>query len=350
MKFSINIVKPKDINLEVSELIPVLQTMIPDIVKKAREEQGDEVITLILMHEYALGGKTGIPKEETKRYLAELNQLIHEYENVLLIPGTIVSTTVIQPDEKDRIERKNIKLQERYQESSSKYHIHADRQLSPSFQDEQAKFMESLGKETEKAFLQNTAYLLFKNENHSSRTKIMKHRKARPTYETAIHIGCIYNQGKEEYVYNVKLKNASLDLGVLICLEKRDISWNESLKKNPPMIELVLSNTISINENQMYGALNIHVDNFDYITNVYFNPKHPRFKEIEEIKVKRLMITTDKMLVKQPNLTPLEWSQLPLRIDDNEFVYKYHTLKELLNPYYDAGEIEPTELLHRKKL
>src|SRR5438445_2719029 len=71
-----------------------LKSMLHDIDKDAKKAQGKNVITILVLQEYAFTEKA-IDNQEKKECLALLHKAIRSYENVILIPGSFASYEVL---------------------------------------------------------------------------------------------------------------------------------------------------------------------------------------------------------------------------------------------------------------
>lgn len=290
MKFYICAIRPYKNSLNPSNFVSALINFIPSITTQAKEELGEDVITVIATYEYAIGGKEGITKQEKTKYLTKLQEAVKSVPNILVIPGTIATLTDISSNDIERITKKEQKLAINYDETRRKYEAFEFPTEDNCFYKERDKFLKKQNQLDDKKYLGNIAHAFFGN-------KEVKHKKNRPILETRLHPERIYNLGREEYFYDVNLAGNNVEMGMLICAEQNDNGLRKLMKERAPFLQIVLSNGTGFIPANMFGALNLHVDVATSCSGCCINNAHRLANKIEIVQVHNLFVSTKDAVI-----------------------------------------------------
>lgn len=295
MKFYIAGLGFTDKNATHKERIEAITEALPKIVATAKSSLGEEVITLIVMHEHALTPKA-ISNQEKKDCLTTLQATIKPFSNIILIPGSFSAYEKIgdlkSKDEKiKKIKNnyENLKNESRYSKSVDFYY--------QMFRFSDNQVMKNLDKNV---CLQNSSYLLINDQ------KKIKHKKCTPInennklIEAEIYSGHVFDIGTDQAVKQIKLGKHEFSLGILICSEY----WYLDLL-DYPLIEVIISDAIKLDfqKKNFFGAILIHVDSLSDL-NVYFKKDHAKQNLIEAFKAQYYSLETAKKLDNDSTLHP----------------------------------------------
>ncbi|KTD48190.1 hypothetical protein Lqui_2001 [Legionella quinlivanii] len=301
MKFYICAIRPYKNSLNPSDFVSSLINLIPSITTQAKEELGEDVITVIATYEYAIGGKKGITKQEKTNYLAKLQEAVKTVPNLLVIPGTIATLTDISSNDIERITKKEQKLAIKYDETRRKYEAFEFPTEEGCFYKERYKFLKNQNQPGDKKYLGNIAHAFVGN-------KEIKHKKNRPIFETRLHPERIYNLGREEYFYDVNLAGNNMEMGILICAEQNDNDLRKLMEERAPFLEVVLSNGTGFIPDNMFGALNLHVDVDTSCSGCCIGKAHRLARNIETVEVHNLFVSTKDAVIDDHQFPASIWT------------------------------------------
>lgn len=270
--------------------------IIPEIVNEAKQELGENVITIIVLHEYAFMMKP-INYALKQELLKKLYGTVRQFENLILIPGSfsVYRELVNAPYKKKRIENNYYQSQQFFR-------------TCPEFRHEYTNFLSKENQPLyENMYMENCTYLL------TDRNKI-KHKKSylsaeRITLSPVNQDRSIFymgNIGVDKPLKIVDLGNQLIDVAVLICREHFiDAEIREKVEVKLPLIEVIISDWIrpgDVEKEAMRGALNIYMDSKNGLV-VYFNTSHEKAHEINEVRA--IYIKMNKCKIEQKKDIPV---------------------------------------------
>jgi len=254
----------------------VIINQLPDICNNAKKLMGKDVITIIVLQEYALT-KTAIPNSEKKKCLKQLEEAAQKYNNVVLIPGSFSAYEKFSACV--NTEKRKAKIVENYTKNLENPEFARDPLFIQDFLQTKHKFTTDTLDQS--ICLQNSAYILSSELN----SKKIKHKKSFP-FEEENKLdnknNYFYYLGADSEVKQVSINNKKIDIGLVICRE-HCLTPSKNLKDNPPQIEVIVSASVTRKNNNLFGALNIHMDSNTGLS-VLLNSKHSKINEIAEVK------------------------------------------------------------------
>lgn len=272
-----------------------LIAMLKDVMIDANQVYGENCLVVVALHEYALV-EAAIAVEEKDASLATLQACMRNYPNLILIPGSYAVTQRLVDNERGR--RKQYKITQTY----SGLFAHSEYSTDKQFLEEKAAYQLYLdtGRIDKKIILQNSAYVLTANEK-------VKHKKSFPYDERDKLLGKhkgVLAIGDVCPVKKISAGGYELLLGIVVCREHLSQVNIGELKKNPPFIEVVISDSVNIETENLYGALNIHMDSFSGLE-IYLNSGHKCVGFIEAVTGKDYIIdrrSVMKISIDKPNI------------------------------------------------
>lgn len=265
----------KDLNY--NKLTETIINKMNEIRNDAVNLMGDDVITILVLQEYAFTSKA-IANKDKKICLDKLEKAVKNYKNFLFVPGTFAAYELFS--EVQNPEKRKAKIVENYNK-----HLNNSRRLDAKFMrdysDAKNKFITDTLNQS--ICLQNSAYILSSDTNSHR----IKHKKSYPWNEERLLSPVDQNKhlfymGADSEVKNVSINNQQLDVGLTICREHVLVPSSE-VTNNPPPIQIIVSASVDRYEDNLYGAANIHMDFSDGLS-VHINDQHPKLKNISEIK------------------------------------------------------------------
>ena len=245
------------------------------IYKDAKISLGEDAVVIVILQEYALTPKA-IPVDDKKLSIKAFREALAAYKNMILIPGSYSAYEKYAMDE--RGVRKLEKLDDNFK-NIVKRGIVSDTLFTRIFsKHERAKQAEQVLNYT---YIKNTAYIMTALQKYH-------HIKAAPIVEEYMYPGKVkgnvrYYIGKDDFIKHVSINDLSLDAGIFICYEHAKMNYDALLKhENPPLLHVIVSASIQMNDNKLIGALTVQMDKTNGLVVVKSN-KHHRASEIETV-------------------------------------------------------------------
>lgn len=284
---SIDLTRPQVRELAIDSKIQILEQLIEKAMYEA-EKIGKNTSTIVVLPEYALVHKEGLSREDKGFYLKKLQEIVNKHENLVLIPGTVVSHGKL--DEEEKI-KKIAKISANYEKILGQVDFESARDRQ-HFIEEYENFKKVIASEEDLPILHNRAYILTKDNK-------IKHDKTRPIRERTIVKDSGFFMGSDKYVHDISLENGRFDLGLLICFEHADSYINRRLMEEKPLVEVVVAEGKSPSKELFGGALNIHVNGIGYYgynrTDVFLNDKNELFHDIERVVAEEYSVFSDEV-------------------------------------------------------
>lgn len=269
----------KDFNFRYKAAL--VKNFIKEINIDAKAEFGTEEVTIIIaLQEYAFTQKA-MPTAAKKEFLELLSQTVKQFNNIILVPGSISSYQALKdyPDPEKKIAKilsgyshydkdPSFEDDDEYQENK--------KQALTRVQQYQTK-VKSVGSSDEIS-LQHSAYLLA--NIHGSFFKF-KHSKSRPIDE--LHKldknadKGIYQMVVQDPIKKIKIDPHNLDIRVTICREHVYLKPTHF-----PFLEIFISDPEDYQTQFLYGALNICMDSWAGL-NVLIMNNHPKASLITKV-------------------------------------------------------------------
>ncbi|MGQ3888858.1 hypothetical protein ACQUW5_07475 [Legionella sp. CNM-1927-20] len=250
----------------------------------AKVALGDSYVVIIVLQEYALT-TSSVTKEEKNQCLKILQGYVKEYENLILVPGSF-SFYTLQVLNSKKQESKKRKLLDNYQKNE-------DLSLIDSHTEEQKELAQAAAQQVgvTSAVVHHAAYILSKGE-------MQKHHKSVPWQECGrlelpkdkrrLVKHSIFKIGADSPIKYIELNSKEkISAAVLLC---REHGWdteytNKALIKNPPDVQIIMSDSIELQLSDSYGALIIYMDS-RYGLKVFKNNAREYANQIESIVAK----------------------------------------------------------------
>lgn len=276
-----------------------LVKLLVEIMQDAHEACGDDCLVVVALPEYAFT-KAAVTIEEKNASLYVLQNAVRQYPKLVLIPGSYAATQRLVDNQKGQAKKNKITR------NYATLFVKSEYAKDKHFQDEEAAFKNYLdsGMIGSKLLLQNAAYVLTAEDK-------IKHHKSFPFYERDKLLGKhkgVLAIGDIEPVHLVRAAGMEFQLGLVVCREHTSFCNIESLSKNPPFIQAIISDSVDLDENNLFGALNIHMDSFLGL-GLFLNTAHSAARCIDDLKAKEYVI--DKSMTLKHEF-------------DFEFVKKFH--------------------------
>lgn len=273
------------------ELCNELVKTFPAIIENAKIEMGNDVITIITLHEYALTN-CAIDKKTKNVFLDILQKAISQFENVILIPGSFAYYGDLNSPEKVQAIESNYETLNKSAVASD-MHFKSESHITYSLLAQHNR---------SKIYLENSAYLLTNNTKE-------KHKKTFPFQErNKISLdkwqNSIFYLGTNASLKSVSLGNTTIDINILICRDHHNLALRTTQAASPH-ITVIVSDTLGSKietTNRAYGALTIHMDSYAQLA-VYLNQSHPYACTMTAIKARHLVIQPHLILCNETPVT-----------------------------------------------
>lgn len=273
----------------------ILHKYIPEVLKLAPKDS----TVLLVSYEYALT-ETAISHATKKRCLQILQAGLANYSNVILVPGSFASIKpyASKPEKLEKI--KNV-YEYRFLDPEETH----DKELIDEFRNLTVQEKRMQEEPLQGHYLSNSAYALTKygqfkhkkvniyEEYRSLMTRPEKAALSTPaSFDYAGEKLCYRNSptasknwivdpGVNKLTKEIQINdNEFIDMRLLVC---RDQDKDNTIAPEIlPLLEVVVSNTIRINKDILWGAVTIHMDYASGLS-VYINDLHPERSRIEAI-------------------------------------------------------------------
>jgi hypothetical protein len=284
---AINFKNYSDLSFDVTTRIKMISDRVPQIHKDAINEFGENAITLIVLHEGAVT-PVAVPNKVKKECLNKLEKVIAQHKKMLLIPGSFLFYDKFSelPD-----------LDERKRKIMGNYLQNLD---DPRYKSElhfMEDFMKASGKivgnklTNDTLCLQNSTYILGGDNNK----KIIKHKKSITVGEEKHIAGdFLFYPGVGHFTKDVLIDNNFLEIGLNVCME-HNLRLNDELRNNPPTLGVIVSASVKLKKENLFGALNIYMDETNGLS-AYINDKHPKKDKIGKLKLYTYECTSNKKI------------------------------------------------------
>jgi hypothetical protein len=280
-------------SLQAVEIAEKLTMLFPFILTEAAKKLGDDVVTIIVLHEYALTKKK-ITHADKKKCLAVLQEAVKKYPRLILIPGSFASTQIL--NKPAHIE----KMQKNYQLLNA----HEVFKFSTNFVEEYSNFMEkNIRKKLCGAWcVENAAYLFFGNAKY-------KHHKYLPYFERVGHgvtneeyANSVFYIGNGMHRKSILIDQTQLDVVLSICRDHHDETFSlPDLQANRPFMQVIVSDSINIKSQNLCGALNIQMDG-ELNLHVSYDSLHTQYALISHLAAKFYVATKELKEMKEYNV------------------------------------------------
>lgn len=272
----------------VREKTSLLTDMIPHVMEDAKHACGNKVIVIIALCEYALTYRA-ISAKEKNDSVAALQSVVNNNDNLILIPGSYA--VVEQSNDKTRHAGKIKKMKDNYALMTVNRDVAADWGFVAD-----KEVMESAELDT-CILLQNCTYLI-------SAAEKIKHKKTFPYYEEERvrdrkkEDNRVFYIGADTPLKKVHAAGKVIDAGISICRDITNPLQKQELRKDPPLLHVIVSSPLAHRVGYCYGALNVHIDSQLQLA-VAINNGHARRKEIKAVKAALYRTNTnDKQAIK----------------------------------------------------
>lgn len=261
--------------LTVAEKTKLVIDQLDKIHADANTELGEDAVVLVVMKEYALTPKA-ITANDKALSLAALQEAMKKYKRMILIPGSYATYNDFKNNELREIKTQKLLANYRSLSQSKLVNDH-------EFDAEEAQVLQrsKSGELAHSIFMQNCAYILTADSKY-------KHKKCAPFFETDKlkdnRKSGIYYIGADHPVKRVVINGTCIKLALLICREHNSIESSVLTAKDfNPLLQVIVSDSISTQKEKLFGALNVHIDHVDGL-NVFRNSSHHQAKQISKVK------------------------------------------------------------------
>lgn len=258
---------------EVTDKIKMLtDELLPSIYKNAVELMGNDVVIIVTLPEYELMDQDSFDSKKKKPILKLLSEKIGNYKNLILIPGSFF--TYRKMVDYPNLETIRNKIIGNYKKNGGIFNV----LIANKFLDG-AKALNDPELIPNIYFLQNSTYILANND------KPIKYKKTKSNEDRLLPLEVInyfiFDPGSNDKIKQVTINNKPLEIGLTICYEHR-FKPAESITANPPLIEIIISASVKLKEEHLFGAVNIHIDEPDGLS-IHINDQHPKKEMVGEI-------------------------------------------------------------------
>lgn len=273
-------IAPEHEVLSLADKVHCISVLLGTIHEDAmRKTQGDEDNTLIfvVMCEYALTPLDAIPHEEWETALAVLSEIVKNYKNMILIPGTSSSFENLQGEE--RIREESATLLENYREITTHPNLSTCDMSKAAGADLHRKLASQpdIGKYI---FLRNCAYVLTsKGIVEKNKSLPYLEYKKLPNDED----NSIFYVGKSNPIVRVATECGNYNIGVLICIEHNLLKLPaDTTQDNVPIFQVIVSASVELNLELLFAALSIQMDSNDHLK-VAINDNHSHADQLADV-------------------------------------------------------------------
>lgn len=255
-----------------------LINMFPALVDDAKAAMGDDAVVLIVLKEYEFTN-TAIPNADKKEYLKKLVEAVKNYKNILLVPGSFAAYEELSLLSGDNKQKRLDKIKENYLKNLD----------NPSYQKADDIFLEdysiakhSVTNNTDGACLQNSTYAITAESKDKHKKSYGYHEYLKlPSDKQA---KSIFYVGADNPIKEITVNNKKIKMGLSICREHHFItSKDREIKDNLPPLEVLVSASVTLDEDNLFGAVNVHMDKSSGLS-IHINDAHPNASEITEVK------------------------------------------------------------------
>ena len=258
--------------LPLKEKIDYIIKMLKKISDDAAEYDKETSI-IVLLHEYALT-PDAITSEDKKACMNILTNEMKKYSNILFVPGSFATYKKSSEIKKEALSKKMETIRSNYLKAYQKTPYKKLKEI----------YTEYLRCNSILANGGNVNYI--KNHiNYITSSNTGKHYKQFPYNETnrmpkELQKNCIYHIKNDEPIRDIMMNENAIPTKLTICAEHNSVSDNMRFcYHNKAYIEIIISNTVNINSNNLFGAININMD--IHRLNIYVD--HTRVKKGDEL-------------------------------------------------------------------
>ena len=277
---------PEHQKLSTAEKTRMTVEMLKTIHRDAHKRHG-EVTVVVLMQEYALNPflmdglddqpcGVSVPLAEVKESVAILREALKSYKDMILVPGSYSSLEEFNDEERrlvktERVLSNHTLLQSKPNNLGQRVYIVKERRRVENFQSRKTLSNCDLQR--------NEAYIL------TAQSKAKRHNSV-PYFEEKK----LANKGANSFFYigeanpvrDVKVNGSNVDVGVLMCVEQHIIELHETEHKDGPTFEVVVSDTTTLNRDNLFGAINMQMDSKKGLR-VLINFNHCQYKGFSDV-------------------------------------------------------------------
>lgn len=291
--------------------------------------ENKDTVILVALREGALSC-TAIKNSLKKSALHRLQQAVNDYPNMILIPGSFSTYEEISSYEKhSNWHIKSDKIISNYILNLLQFKKGCgDKHLKGAYEDSIESMENRINKNKDAIILKNSCYLLTANQ------KNMKRKKSYPFKENRLFqdedcnfVDYVFDVGCDDVIKNIKVGKNEISIAPIICYESIHIT-KETIKKNP-LIYLLISDSIKMNKEKAFGAINILLDSRSGLS-VYIDENHTQRHKIKEVKALYYgIVANDKILSLNIPVQDSHDYQSPKRLTPSmehhlETLYQYH--------------------------
>lgn len=233
-----------------------------------------------------------------------LQEAVKPYHNLILIPGSFLAYKKIS-----EYKNKSDKIRKLDNNYAALFNNPKFREYDPFFSKEERQFRQIISSPELDNFLclQNATYTL------TSQMKL-KHKKTATWYERLkldyISPKSFFDIGVDDPKKDVIFANHKYKIATIICSEHHDNYYtNPLLDADHPIIQIIISNPTDINNNCLYGAINIHMDAISGL-NIYINDSDTRMREIEDVVGTQYRVTENSSEVDIINIPSKHFNKI----------------------------------------
>lgn len=253
-------------HLNTYEKSVLLTQTFDQIERDANYYMGEDARIIVVLHEYALAGKSGIDKDMKDACLAWFKKCLENFPRMILVPGSFAYYSELTDKQID-------KLEQVYQHPVSTHAKH-----------EKEHFEEVRYEFDTRYYLSNAAWLLFSDKGE---VKKHKHKKINPYMERdglspAMKARTAFLAGLEPKSVQVPNGNTGTSkMGLLICYDhslpdEHTFATRKNASNRYADTVILVSNWIPLRLNKLTSPMTIHMDQKTRLR-VHTNAKHPDY-------------------------------------------------------------------------
>lgn len=286
------------------------------IHENGTKKLGKDVTVFIVLPEYEI---TCVPiKENRYRTIVKNLQIaMSQYPNMILVPGSLSTVQTFSDYEKNKVKTITSKLDKIANNYSGTFSFLQKQNINDTQFDKHKLQLENACTTNIKEEPYDKAdYFLLRNVSFflTSESSI-KFKKSFPFNEEMKLVSgnrdrVVYNAGDRQSITEVTVNDTKFNMGLYIC---RDIVHvNKEVVSERPLVQIVISASITIEDLNKIGAAVIHINRNDTkaTLNVYLNDSHPERNKIETI-------VADLYEIKKNNMSEIQ-SITTEEIDDKK--------------------------------
>lgn len=274
IEFDSDIIFPDD---KVEKVISHLNV----INEKAKKELGSDVIIFVVLNEYSI---TSIPVSEKiyQKLLLSLKKAIKRYPNMVLVPGSFSSIESFADYEKNKnkiIDTKLKSIKRKFKNTSfflDKIDIE-DFCLNEHKSQFKNIYNDYFLNKNDSSFFKKNNFLIKNISCFITGDHVIKYKKSFPcdefkqvSHKKREH--CVFNIGDHDIIKEIYINGHAVNAGINICYDAYYL--NRDHINDYPLVHVIVSASVTINQNNLLGALTIHMDKEGSLS-VYINDLHP---------------------------------------------------------------------------